>query len=456
MITFDNFTEELYFSYLRFSQEDIERAWSSEQKYSCDAARWNAFLNRLSLNILIPWLQEESNFKPQLCHELGEFSSIWEVVNGSAINLGKNRLILIPDEDLSTEDFSVPQEWIDIPNWAGDFYLAVQISVDDQWLRVWGYTTHSQIKEEGIYNDFERTYTLKKENTSENLEVIWLAIERNILERSLLKNLPNTSNIKLENLIKKLSQPSLYSPRLDLKFEDWAALLENKKYRQQLYQQRLQNSQAHPVNLSRWFENIFDASWQAISEILVGSNLSFALRGEWGSIDELIEQIYQGKTKEQVRQAAEKLRTINTGNSEGITALIHLIRNAPDEKTRWIAAESLWVLEPENPAGGKVRVRNLEMQLKGRSVALMVAILDKGNQQYGILLRVYPIKERINLPSNLQLIVLDQENNPFLEKQVRSVDNYIELKFSGDQGDIFKVKITLSDADVAFSEDFVI
>jgi hypothetical protein len=459
MVTFNELTEELDLVSLQFNKEELEKAWASEQQYSYDAAKWNAFLNRLSLNILIPWLEEESNLTPEICHNLDELPSIWEVVNGSAINLKTTRLILVPSEGIGTEEFSVPQEWIDIPTWAGEIYLAVQISVDDCWLRVWGYATHEKLKEEGIYDNFERTYTLKKENVSENLEAVYLAIKQNIIKHRITKKIPTLSNLVINNLLKQLSKPSLYSPRLDINFEDWAVLLENNNHRQRLYEQRLnqqplKNSQARSVNLSQWFDNIFDAGWQQISEILVGSNLSFALKGEQVNINELIKQIYQGKTKEQLRQAAKSLKAINTSNSEVITALIHLIRNAPDDKTRWTAAESLWVLDPENSAGGKVRVSDLEMLLQGHPVALMVAILDKGNQQYDILLRVYPIRDRINLPSDLQLTVLDQEEKPFLEKQVRSIDNYIELKFSGDQGDIFKVKITLTDA--RFFEDFVI
>jgi len=47
---------------------------------------------------------------------------------------GTTRLEL-PERDLTKR--MVPQEWVDIPEWAADYYLAVQVNPDSGWLRIW-------------------------------------------------------------------------------------------------------------------------------------------------------------------------------------------------------------------------------------------------------------------------------------------------------------------------------
>ena len=36
--------------------------------------------------------------------------------------------MLIPSEAIDDSELEVPQEWVDIPSWAADYYLAVQIT----------------------------------------------------------------------------------------------------------------------------------------------------------------------------------------------------------------------------------------------------------------------------------------------------------------------------------------
>ncbi|PSO81051.1 MAG: hypothetical protein BRC41_15925 [Cyanobacteria bacterium QH_9_48_43] len=48
--------------------------------------------------------------------------SFWEVVNGTAIALSGVRLVLIPSEAADLSELRVPQEWVDIPSWGGDYY----------------------------------------------------------------------------------------------------------------------------------------------------------------------------------------------------------------------------------------------------------------------------------------------------------------------------------------------
>src|SRR5579883_2284409 len=136
-----------------------EESWQQSQLCSTPQGCWTAYLNQMCLKTLLPWLQEEI---PEAAIWLngGAIASGWDVVNGSAITIATQRLVLIPDKSLEADELRVPQEWIDTPRWAGDYYLAVQVNPEGDWLRVWGYTTHEQLKTQGHYDADDRTYCL--------------------------------------------------------------------------------------------------------------------------------------------------------------------------------------------------------------------------------------------------------------------------------------------------------
>jgi Protein of unknown function (DUF1822). len=59
------------------------------------------------------------------------------------------------------------------------------------------------------------------------------------------------------------------------------------------------------------------------------------------------------------------------------------------------------------------------------------------------------------LPDGVQLTVLDETGNPIpqLEAQARA-DNWIQLKFTGEPGDQFSVKVSLEESSI--TEHFLI
>jgi len=246
---------------------------SQNQAYSNNAACWNAYQNYLCLKAFNIWLAAETDLpdRPTVWPHLSELPSFWEVVNGTVINLGETRLVLIPSETINLEELRVPQEWVDIPNWAAHYYLAVQLNLEERWLRVLGYATHYQLKHEGKYDPMDRTVCLNRESLVEDLNVMWVARELFTSRRLVVKPLPTLSSQKAEALLNQLSQPSPYSPRLDAPFEQWAALVANCDWRQHLYQRRSQyvNAPKPPVNLSQWFQSIFAAGWQVVEELVV-------------------------------------------------------------------------------------------------------------------------------------------------------------------------------------------
>ncbi|NET45443.1 DUF1822 family protein [Okeania sp. SIO2B3] len=248
MLSFDElareFPEQIW---IEISEEDEENALPNEGDYSNDAARLNAYLNSLCLNLLLAWFQEEEEgVQPLPFPKRNELPSVWEFVNGTAIDFGKARFVIIPSDGIDTDEFIIPGEWVDIPSWRGNYYLAVQVNCEDGWLRVLGYATHKQIKNEGEYDEVNRSYVLEREDLVEDLNVIFLMqdLDENELDNNVeaLEALPTLSSTEVTDLVENLSQDSIYFPRLEVEYFTWfKALLGNAGWREQLYQLRLGN-----------------------------------------------------------------------------------------------------------------------------------------------------------------------------------------------------------------------
>ncbi len=248
MLSFDElareFPEQIW---IEIYEEDEENALPNEQDYSNDAARLNAYLSCLCLNLLLAWFQEEEEgVQPLPFPKRNELSSVWEFVNATAIDFGKARFVIIPNDGINTDEFIIPGEWVDIPSWRGNYYLAVQINCEDGWLRVLGYATHKQIKNEGEYDEVNRSYLLEREDLVEDLNIIFVMedLDENELENNVenLDNLPTLSSAAVTNLVEGLSQNNIYLPRLEVEdFTRFKALLGNADWREQLYQLRIGN-----------------------------------------------------------------------------------------------------------------------------------------------------------------------------------------------------------------------
>ncbi len=226
--------------WLEVSQTDLANAWQQSQSFSTLSSCWNAYLNQSCLGTFLPWLRQEYAPEATAWPNSAALSSFWGVVNGTAITLGTTRLVLVPTEAIDLSELRVPQEWVDIPSWAADYYLAAQVNPDDGWVRIWGYTTHQQLKTSGSYDSGDRTYCLEADDLIENLNVLWVARQLSLEEptKSEIALLSALSLAQTENLLQRLADPAIAVPRMAVPFEMWGALLEHGGWRQRLYEQR--------------------------------------------------------------------------------------------------------------------------------------------------------------------------------------------------------------------------
>jgi hypothetical protein len=265
--------------WLEISTDDIDLSTPNPQLYANSTGLYNARLNQLCLTKVEAWLAQQGISHRSSFNET-EFSTIWDVVTGCAIEIGKLRLVLIPSEHLDRDELRVPQEWIDLPNWAGDYYLGVQIDLESNLLNVWGFASHQALKDRGVYSGGDRTYSLNSDSLVHNLDLLWIAEELDLAPRNIVPELPTLSLDRALELIKIVSNPSPYSPRLILDFAEWGMLLDNSTLRAQLNRTRIQRATiartpASTFSLFGWLNREFDRAisvgWQPIQSIGVMS-----------------------------------------------------------------------------------------------------------------------------------------------------------------------------------------
>jgi hypothetical protein len=201
---------------------------------------YQAYINELCLGAVLPWLQEDFTPQATVWPHTQALSSFWELVNGTAVTVDATKLILVPSENIDCSELRVPQEWVDIPSWVGDYYLAVQVDPDEGYVRVWGYCSHEKLKTKGDYNPSDRTYTLDAMDIIADINILIVTQEFCIHEntRSVIPELPALPQAQAHNLIHRLGKLEVVTPRLEVPLL-WGKLIEHGGWRQNLYEQRI-------------------------------------------------------------------------------------------------------------------------------------------------------------------------------------------------------------------------
>jgi hypothetical protein len=266
------------------------QAWQRSRQQVTAWAQWNAYLNQICLDLCL------QHFQAEIWHNAVGMSDrqadqTWAFVNGSVITVGDQRLALIPSEAIDQTELEVAQEWIDIPSWAADYYLAVYITPDLQTLHIAGYATHQQIKQQGFLNSNSRSYQLDLELLTSDLNLLRLSVDRYSSQQtrdaiSPLAPLPET---QAQNLIQRLGTVTELLPRLEVPFTLWAALLEN--WHEQLYRQRQGTANLSVVTrLGEWLQGQFNRAWQPAEQVLAVERIAMAARSD-GSESSAVDRV---------------------------------------------------------------------------------------------------------------------------------------------------------------------
>jgi hypothetical protein len=369
-------------TWLEIAPTDIEQAQPNPQLYANPTGLHNARLNRLCMNKFQTWLTEGEIANRSSFSET-ELPAMWDMVIGTAIDIGKTRVILVPTELLDRSELRVPQEWIDLPNWLGDYYLGVQIDLESNLINFWGFTSHQSLKERGEYNALDRTYSLDSDFLVSNLDLLWLAEELELSERTTIDELPNLGLEPALELIKQLSVPSPYSPRFKIDFPAWGAILNSPNLRSQLYQTRLQRT--------------------AIEQTPAPS---FRLL-DW------------------IRQEFTNARA-NGWQSRQTVAFQSPADNNTIEQAKLI---------------------NLQIDLQQETVILLIGLIRQSAEQMRVIVRLRPAIGSRYLPAELQLNYLDENGVCLSTSVARTNDEGIQLRpFVCPIGEEFNIQIQLNHA----------
>ncbi len=478
--------------FFEISELEQKQSWTRAQKYSNPTTRCQAHLNYLCWKNLSTWLKswleeddisETNNLRKGLQKNNipdSYLPEIWEFVNGSLMDFPEVKLALIPSETSDLEEFDIPQEWVDIPQWQADYYLAIQVNLDvpnQSWMRVRGYISHQQLRKKGEYEPKDRYYYISQKYLEEDITEILLSPQQVTQTKQELVTQTELSLTTANQLLDRLGNPSVYSPRLVIPFPQWAMFVTNSQWRQKLYQKRtglakvfLFSPQA--VNLRQWLQKVvstIEEGWQTVETLFTPLALEpIPVRGDQhteetitkDAITPLIHLLKPNNPEKERAQAAGVLGKIGAGYPEVIEALTELLDTAKEEETRWEAALSLGKIDPDNPHGGitKGKLIDLGLQLEDQKIVLIIAIAPKDRERIGVWIQLKPTHQLTKLPANIQLKVIS-EGNILLEVESRShpdgtgKDECIQLRFTPPSGTDFQVQVTFNNA--SFTESFI-
>ena len=386
---------------LEFSPEAKQQAWKQTQArhYDNAAIRWRAYQNLLCLKTFLTYIDSEPglpNYSQVWQSE--NLLDLWQLVNGTAIAFKTSRLILIPQlSQENNQELRVCREWVDIPQWAGSYYLGVEINLDECWMRIWDYTTHDRLKHQGEYDRFDETYSLESLNLSEDINNLWLDFEFDCCATPKVALIPSLSPTAANNLLQRLNDPDLISLRLSLPFEQWGALISEEPYLQALYRQL--NPSAVPeekkaIALSQWISGVFSDGWQSLASLTANNNLAYGLRSS-GQEDAVI-------------------------NADG------------------------------------VKLIDLGMQFGDRTVVLLVGITAADrDDRVSVRVRLHPYQGDRHLPPEINLALQSMSGKSLQQFSARTQDESIQLKrFTCKRGKGFRIVVSLDSLSIA--EDFVV
>jgi hypothetical protein len=253
------------------------QAWDRSRRQTNAWAQWNAYLNQICLAVCL------ENFKADFGLDVVGLDDrtndrTWGLVNGSVVTVGGHRIALIPSEVVDQSELEVPQEWVDIPSWAADYYLAIYLMPDMQSLHIAGFATHHQLKQEARLDFGQRSYHLGIEALTQDLNLLGISTASYTIAqtRAAIEPPAPLSDTQAQNLIQRLGSPTELLPRLEVPFALWAALLDQPKHHAALYRQRQGETS---LNLGAWLQGQFDRAWLPIEAALGPQNLAVTTRG---------------------------------------------------------------------------------------------------------------------------------------------------------------------------------
>jgi hypothetical protein len=436
-----------------------------------DPSLSRADLDRLCVAPITAWLDRTSDLNvteifPCILAGKDNFKFISQLVNGFNLQIGNTKLVFISSDAIDLAEFAVPQEWVDLPNWAADYYIPVRIDLTHSCLQLWGFISHQDLKQQAQFDRVFRNYHVAAEDTTEALDLLiaacQLQAEGVASSTRISAPLAQLTTAELERSLQQLRSPILrLSPRLNLDFSHWGNILNNPNY---LTKYLTQSTQA-PLKIAQLLSSIgaeLDRGWQTIESFINSSKLQSEHNFRSNIRQVMNQKIYRGiplETPSQIQMAIEQLYRAQTelplpAQINGVEDLCQLIDRSANETIRWKAIEYLWIIEPDHPKLPLRFIRDLGIKFATDSLALMISELPMSGSRCAILLRVYPVDREMYLPAGVKLSLFDEDGapvfisagNPFVAvSRTDPQDSYIQLYFVAEESDRFGINVILGE-----------
>lgn len=384
-------------------------------------------LNLECMRVTKQWLEKnlgfesEYDFPYQGVLERDQFIS--QLVSGFCLKVNGHKIVFIPSENLDTDSYEIPQEWVDLSNWMGSYYLPVQVDLEEQYLRLWGAISYQQLKEKGKLDRRLHYYQVEFNDVVTNLDVLWASCELESSNSAPMVVLA-VSNSSIDRLV-SLTRSEV--PRITAPFSEWAAIL-NSPEQLASYQQAYSLNSSLVTRLSNWFTqqaNDLSEDWQTIEAFFLA----------------------QPSFRSTVLGRKERQDLV----SMKIPDLVRLLEQAEDEGLRWEAADQLRIRQPQHRQLPVQKIRDIGIKQEGISLNMEVSQLSISQNRRAILVRVQATNYEF-LPSGVKLALGDELGEPMLladgqpyaaTSRLQPRDNYIQLYFVADSDDTFAVHVSL-------------
>ncbi|MEO0986602.1 MAG: DUF1822 family protein [Cyanobacteria bacterium J06639_14] len=389
--------------WLEISPATQEAASQASQAIQVPGAQWQVYLNQLCLRTCLDWFQVEFG------QTVNAFSAAanparWELVTGSCFCCGSTKLVLIPTDNVGQDELQVPQEWVDIPSWAADYYLAAKINPDEAWVELWGYTSHPQLKLNGVYDTWDRVYNVDAEDLVTDMGALLSTIERCPMVEAQADTLTDSplqsdrSNRQAESLITRLAHSDVAFPRLSIPFTDWGDLLGDVIRWEQLCTQRLAALQGEDI---------------ATAEISLSQRLQAGIQGV-------------------MRQGQD---FVNTANWQSIATVFGTE-----------AQQLAFGFRGTEPQGRQAKVIEFGPSLLHQSVRLVMLWQLEEDGRLAVRSQLYPAAGELYLPPNISFKLLSNQDEVLQSVESENENSYIQLKrFRCPLGYGFSLAIQLGD-----------
>jgi len=408
--------------------------------------------------------------------EEAQLISVINLVNGFALSIDGIKIAFILSHDLDLLGFEVPREWVDLSNWAADYYVPIQVDLEHHYIHLWGFVSHQHLIQTATLDRNLQSYEVENVDLINDLDLLWIAGELVASgglapERGKISSLTSLSNSEAQVLIDRLQQhKSIFSPRLVLPFEQWGAIINSPEHLAMYI-----NPALAITKIGDWFQSqvdvvktatntIVDRGWVAIDEFCkqpetlsgyfaASQKTKFGVRGIALNNDREIHRAVKNLYTNQ--QSTNK---VNLPDDLDLPSglLIHLIQSTTDETLRWQAAEYLWTIAPDDRHNYQRKIKDLGLVMQGHKLGLMVAVIPLLEQRYAILNRVYSLGNEDYLPPNVKLSLSSEANEQLYQVESRELvqDIFIQLYFTASVGDRFNIGVAIDN--VSITEAFAI